>query len=160
MFDPVRSLSVSVLVLALTASGAVSARGDGTFDVTITNVTQNQTFTPILVASHSDEVSLFTAGEPAIEELEILAESGNPGPLTALLQSDDEVGDVTGGSRSCMATQSRFNAISLGRKSSSSEKRTDRWTIPTAMIRKWNRNLYPPRTRFGICNRLSIRVSG
>ena len=40
MFDPVKSLSVSVLVLALTASGAVSARGDGTFDVTITNVTQ------------------------------------------------------------------------------------------------------------------------
>ena len=50
--------------------------------------------TPILVASHSDKVSLFVAGDPAIEELEILAESGNPGPLTALLQGDDEVGDV------------------------------------------------------------------
>jgi hypothetical protein len=95
MFDPVRSLSVSVLVLALAASGTVSARDDRTFDVTITNVTQNQTFTPILVATHSDEVSLFTAGDPAIEELEILAESGNPGPLATLLRSDDEVGDVT-----------------------------------------------------------------
>ena len=96
MFDPVRSFSVSVLlVFALTASGAVFARGDSTFDVTITNVTQNQIFTPILVASHSDKVSLFVVGAPAIEELGILAESGNPGPLTTLLQSDDEVGDVT-----------------------------------------------------------------
>ena len=122
MFDPIRSLSVSVLVLALTASGAAYARGDSTFDVTITNVTQNQTFTPILVASHSDKVSLFVAGDPAIEELEILAESGNPGPLTALLESDGEVGEVTdsgaplGPGESItisVATSGKFNNVSV-----------------------------------------------
>ena len=88
-------IAISSLVLVLTTGGSVYARGDRTFDVTITNVTQNQTFTPILVASHTDNVRLFAAGEPAIEELEILAESGNPEPLRKLLASDHEVADVT-----------------------------------------------------------------
>ena len=65
------------------------------FEVTITNVTRGQTFTPVLVASHLAGVHLFTPGQPASEELAILAESGNVTPLADLLESLPEVLKVT-----------------------------------------------------------------
>lgn len=67
------------------------------FDVTITNITRAQSFTPILVTTHSPEISLFVAGEPASPELEILAEGGDTGPLGGVLAEPGKaVGDVQG----------------------------------------------------------------
>ncbi len=60
--------------------------GTHQYQVTITNITAHQTFTPILVASHQTNVHLFTFGDSASEELENLAESGNPQPLADLLE--------------------------------------------------------------------------
>ncbi len=69
---------------------------DSVYEVTITNVTKGQTFTPILVATHSPSVELFRVGEPASRQLEILAEDGNTGPLAdALVDQGRRVGDVT-----------------------------------------------------------------
>lgn len=53
--------------------------------VTVTNLTRGQTFTPVLVASHREGVSLFTLGEAASPELAVLAEEGDVAPLAALL---------------------------------------------------------------------------
>ena len=64
------------------------------FEVTITNLTRGQAFTPVLVASHKKGVHLFNLGHPASLELEILAEGGNTAPLTALLLSNPLVKDV------------------------------------------------------------------
>lgn len=85
---------VSVGVLA-----SQPARGDGDddrrrFEVTVTNLTRGQTFTPVLVASHRESVTLFTLGQPASPQLAILAEEGNTAPLTALLLSTPGVRDV------------------------------------------------------------------
>lgn len=57
------------------------------YAVTITNITANQTFTPLLVATHKASISLFRAGEPASMELAIMAESGNIAPMADLLNS-------------------------------------------------------------------------
>lgn len=66
-----------------------------TYEVTITNITKGQTFTPQLVATHVSQLSLFSTGEAASDELAILAEGGNTAPLTDLLQGlGDKVGDV------------------------------------------------------------------
>ncbi len=65
-----------------------------TFEVTITNLTRGQTFTPILVASHKAGVHLFTLGQSASVELERLAEAGDTGPLAALLSASLQVRDV------------------------------------------------------------------
>ncbi len=65
------------------------------FEVTITNLTRGQQFTPILVASHKAGVQLFKLGQPASPELATLAEEGNTEPLTNLLTATPGVLDVT-----------------------------------------------------------------
>jgi hypothetical protein len=92
-----RLLPFLVLGLFMTsglASEIAVAQDGQRYEVTITNLTRGQRFTPILVASHKKGVSLFTLGEPASPELATLAEEGNTGPLTALLLGMPEVKDV------------------------------------------------------------------
>ena len=73
------------------AAGAASAME---FEVTVTNLTRGQQFTPILVASHKAGVRLFELGSPASSQLRTLAEEGNVAPMTALLRSNPDVRDV------------------------------------------------------------------
>jgi hypothetical protein len=74
-----------VLSTLLLASASAFAEESKTYAVTITNITAGQTFTPVLAATHSSDIAFFELGQPAIEELGILAESGNIGPLDDLL---------------------------------------------------------------------------
>lgn len=55
------------------------------YEVSITNITPGQTFTPQLVVTHPNKIRLFTVGEPASEALAIMAEGGNTAPLTDLV---------------------------------------------------------------------------
>jgi len=73
------------------AAGAAFALG---YDVTVTNLTRGQQFTPILVASHKAGVRLFDLGSPASSQLKTLAEEGNVAPMTALLLGNPDVLDV------------------------------------------------------------------
>jgi len=68
---------------------------DGLFEVTVTNLTRGQQFTPILVASHRAGVRLFELGKPASAGLQTLAEEGNVAPLTQALQAQSGVLEVT-----------------------------------------------------------------
>ena len=95
------SLSLSVAAcLSLAATGPAWADEDdgGRFEVTITNLTRGQQFTPVLVASHKPSVKLFTLGRPASGELATLAEEGNTGPLSAALSALPGTGQVVTGS--------------------------------------------------------------
>jgi hypothetical protein len=85
------------LALALVATGALADdKARAFYEVSITNITKGQTFTPQLIAIHSDNVALFELGAPATDELQVLAEDGGTGPLTALLQKQgQDVGAVT-----------------------------------------------------------------
>lgn len=74
--------SFASMALALFAGSAV-AQVD--YEVTITNITPGQTFTPQLVVTHPGNAIIFRLGEPASPELEMLAESGDTGPLTNAL---------------------------------------------------------------------------
>ncbi len=80
------------------AGTAAALFGGGRFEVTITNLTRGQQFTPILVASHREGVRLFSLGEPASSPLATLAEEGNTAPLAALLLANPSVRDVESGS--------------------------------------------------------------
>jgi len=66
-------------------AGAALAQPNVEYEVTITNLTPGQSFTPQLVVTHPGDVILFKLGEPASEGLEVLAESGDTGPLTEAL---------------------------------------------------------------------------
>jgi hypothetical protein len=106
-------------------AGPVSASGnDGSvkYDVTITNLTRGQTFTPILVASHKKGVKLFEVGSEASEQLALLAEDGATQPLSDLLLDSGRVFEVTNSGglllpgesvTIAIKTRGQFNRISM-----------------------------------------------
>lgn len=63
-------------------SGFVAARGVVDYEVTITNITPGQSFTPQLIVTHRDNYRIFQLGLPAGDSLEMLAEGGDTDPLT------------------------------------------------------------------------------
>ncbi len=66
------------------------------YEISITNITKGQTFTPQLVVTHKASVRLFTLGESASLSLEMLAEGGDTAPLTSDLESlSNKIGEVT-----------------------------------------------------------------
>lgn len=88
------AFSTALFSCAMLLTGTAQASGDARFEVTVTNITQGEIFTPIMVASHRHDTKIFKLGEPASEELEIIAESGNPGPLGDSLISSGAALDV------------------------------------------------------------------
>jgi len=80
-----KTLLVVIAALFSAAPAFADGYGKRMYDVTITNVTSGQTFTPLLVVSHKSSINLFELGEPASPELATVAESGNIGPLAELL---------------------------------------------------------------------------
>ena len=96
-FAPAKVVAAALAAVLLLAGTAVNADGgyNRKFEVTITNLTPGQTFTPQLVATHSAKLALFELGQPAGDALEVLAEGGDTAPLTeVLLASPYEVADV------------------------------------------------------------------
>lgn len=87
-----RMTSLSVVFAVLLGSNLMAIAAS--FEVTITNLTRGQRFTPILVASHKAGVKLFELGQPASPQLAILAEEGNVAPLADLLNSMPAVLDT------------------------------------------------------------------
>jgi len=78
----------------LLAAGAAMAQQ--TYDVTVTNLTAHQVFTPLLIASHPHDTQLFQVGQPASEALEQMAEGGDTSALATELMT-------TGGALSIVA---------------------------------------------------------
>jgi len=86
-----------ILSAALMISGSVFAGESKTYEVTITNLTKGQIFTPVLAATHKSSIAFFELGAPASDELEMLAEDGATDPLNDLLMSVPSlVQDTTG----------------------------------------------------------------
>lgn len=73
----------------------VQASGnEGMYAVTVTNLTRGETFTPIMVATHTKGIHAFTLGEPASDELAAIAEGGNFGPLSTKLTDSGAAYDI------------------------------------------------------------------
>jgi hypothetical protein len=85
---------LAITVLTATPTFAAEFRNRGEYEVTVTNLTRGQRFTPILVATHKQGVRLFELGSPASAQLRTLAEEGDTGLLASLLASMPEVKDV------------------------------------------------------------------
>lgn len=82
-----RIITGAILSGSLFITGsAMASNGGGAYEVTVTNITQGEIFTPILVASHARGVKLFELGAPASTELAMLAEEGLTAPLTKWLR--------------------------------------------------------------------------
>ena len=72
-----RKLTGAAIVASfIFASSSALASGSKVYRVTITNITNSISFTPIVVASHRKKISIFELGEPASDVLAKIAESG------------------------------------------------------------------------------------
>jgi hypothetical protein len=89
-------IRLTLLFTLLLSSTITLADGQRRYEVSITNITKGQSFTPQLVAMHTSSVHLFTLGQPASSSLELLAEGGDTEPFSAeLMDMSDKVGEVT-----------------------------------------------------------------
>ena len=87
-------LGCAALLTLLALPAVASAQ---TYEVTITNLTKGQIFSPPVVYTHRSSFDLFTPGEPAIPELAGLAEDAANDPLIALLSAEPKVAGVAVG---------------------------------------------------------------
>ncbi len=85
---------VALILIAMLVGGETALAQGGLYDVTITNLTRDQQFAPILLVTHNENVHLYELGSAASDELEILAETGNTMPMMDLLVGTLGVWDV------------------------------------------------------------------
>ena len=64
------------------------------YEVTVTNMTRGESFTPVLVATHTSAIQLFEAGTAASAELATLAEGGDTDALAGVLGASNGVAAV------------------------------------------------------------------
>lgn len=76
---------------------AVPAHSGFLYEVTVTNITAGQQFTPVLLVTHRPELRLFELGTPASAGLATLAEEGNVAPLKQALDGDPHVNMTVAG---------------------------------------------------------------
>lgn len=89
-------LTIASVVFALQATALASQAeaAQPKFEVTITNLTAAQTFTPILVATAKRGVHIFELGQPASLPMQHLAEAGDTSQLTTELMQSSGVLDI------------------------------------------------------------------
>jgi len=75
--------TISALILA-TSSLTVSAQQ---LEITVTNLTHGMHYTPLIIAAHTADASLYTLGEKASVELQAMAEGGDISGLSTILTS-------------------------------------------------------------------------
>lgn len=90
---------VALVALALTSLpvAAQAAPQVATYEVTITNLTTGQAFSPPVLATHRGGTRIFRVGRHASEGIRQIAENGNNAALLAALAEDPKVFDVTEG---------------------------------------------------------------
>ena len=71
-----------------------SSGGLATYEVTVTNLTSGQPFTPPLAVTHRRGLDVFEVGEPASLGVQEIAENGNLGPLNDALTGHPKVSDL------------------------------------------------------------------
>lgn len=86
-----RHLLQTLAAAVLLSASAHAAATD--YEVTITNLTRNQVFSPILAVSHKRGIQLFSAGDMVSAELAAIAEGGDTAPLEGVLANTAEVMD-------------------------------------------------------------------
>jgi hypothetical protein len=88
---------IAAAALVAMSAVAVQAQSTWTYEVTVTNITYQQQFTPLLLVTHQPTIALFAFGAPASSGLRTLAEEGNVAPLKSALDALPEVEQTVAG---------------------------------------------------------------
>lgn len=76
------------------ANASESASDMRSYEITVSNLTSGQPFTPPAAVTHRGAVDLFEAGDAASYEVKEIAENGNLGPLLMALDENKHVSSV------------------------------------------------------------------
>lgn len=107
---------------SLGVSSSAIAAGSAMYEVTITNLTRGQAFTPVLVASHRGDAEVFELGTAASPELAAMAEGGDTSGVKASIEANARKVDTAmvdglimpGHSATVYVSARGANRISLG----------------------------------------------
>lgn len=80
---PSHTAAAAVVILAGASAPVLAAD----YEITITNITRGQHFTPVVAAAHDQGVRMFHVGSEASTELQSIAEGGDIEPMLELLSS-------------------------------------------------------------------------
>lgn len=84
----------AALLVALLPTGTAEAGSERTYRVTITNLTDGQPLTPLVVANHSWRTRIFRPWGHASQGLQSLAENGGASDFAAELEGKSGIGTV------------------------------------------------------------------
>jgi len=79
-------MMIFILINGLSFADQERDKDKRKYEVTITNLTRGQIFSPPIVIAHDRHFSLFTLGEEPSDQLAPLAEDGDTGPLVELIK--------------------------------------------------------------------------
>ncbi|PCI60599.1 MAG: hypothetical protein COB35_08625 [Gammaproteobacteria bacterium] len=79
----IKILAASLLLA--TTVGTVTSINAQELEVTVTNLTQGMYYTPLLISAHPTNMSLYTLGQPATAQLQMMAEGGDISGLSTML---------------------------------------------------------------------------
>ncbi|KAJ3092835.1 hypothetical protein HK102_002045 [Quaeritorhiza haematococci] len=82
---------LSLATLLLASAHFVAAQQLTNYTVKVTNLTNRQPFSPLLVVAHDPSIELFIPGTPSSPQLRTLAEEGNAQPLADSLKGNPNV---------------------------------------------------------------------
>jgi hypothetical protein len=112
------ALTIAALSFALLALAGTPVQADegALYRVTITNLSYQQNISPPILATHMAGTAIFTAGEPASDELAAVAEDAQNAGLVSLLWADSAVLDVVeGGGLVAPGASETFEIMAKGR---------------------------------------------
>ncbi|MEM7612726.1 MAG: spondin domain-containing protein [Pseudomonadota bacterium] len=92
-----QAFAVAALALFTSTGAAASGKHGITYEITISNITAGQPFTPPVIAVHNRRAEVFSVGDPASEGVRQIAENGNNAPLVSALSSNPDVRQVIEG---------------------------------------------------------------
>lgn len=123
MYKPTRVIQTLMMTAALLTTAALADDDDDSddrrklaYEVTITNVTKGQVFSPPVLVTHRSSIALFKVGEPALDELATVAEDGAGAPLAALLRGLPQVDEAQANSAPILPGASAIFEIEAGRR--------------------------------------------
>ncbi|MCP4324201.1 MAG: hypothetical protein GY787_20565 [Alteromonadales bacterium] len=106
-----------LLSAAMIASSSAIANTHtvNTYEVTVTNLTKNINFTPVMIAAHETKVNFFEVGQPASAAVERVAEGGDTSQIAAMYTgTNDQVlntqGLLSGGQSATVSFDSNLKA--------------------------------------------------
>ena len=88
------AIALAVAIIAFATPARASSNDPTTYRVTVENLTENQTITPAVVASHEPSFRVFKRNQPASSGLAQLSENGGVPVLVDELSGEARVADV------------------------------------------------------------------